>query len=323
MNRVENFIIGVIGTGTMGLGVATHFIMHGHHVHLFSRAKETLQRAEKQVLDNLSSMQQQGILDAAAANTAAQLISYYTDMKEAVSDVDIVIENVPENEEVKKKTFAQLNDFCRNDAILASNTSSLNIYDFLEVKHRERLVITHFFVPAYVMPLVEIVRGPATSDETVAAVNKLMTSTGKNPAIVNKVVPGFIMNRLTFALFREAAYMVGQGWCRPDDIDAAVVSTHGPRYAFEGPFGLVDFAGVETYVKIAEYLFPELCKDDVVPSVLKSLYDRGKLGVKSGEGFYQYKDSVKARAHRDEKIVKMMQAIHAVNQLDKFDRDNI
>jgi len=175
-------------------------------------------------------------------------------------------------------------------------------------------VITHFFVPAYVMPLVEIVRGPETSDETVAAVKELMASTGKNPAVVNKVVPGFIMNRLTFAIFREAAYMVNQGWCKPEDVDAAVVSTHGPRYAFEGPFGLVDFAGVDTYEKIAEYLLPELCSDGAVPPVLKSLYEQGKLGVKTGEGFYHYEDNVQARAKRDGKIVKMIQAIGSVNR---------
>jgi len=314
MNKTEDFTIGVIGSGTMGLGVATHFAMQGHKVHLFTRAEETLQKARRQVGENLLSMQELGVIDEDTARTAGQMVSYYTDMKEAVSDADMVIENVLENEDIKKSTFAQLDAYCRKDAILASNTSSLNIYDFLEVSNRGRLVITHFFVPAYVMPLVEIVRGPETSDETVAAVKELMASTGKNPAVVNKVVPGFIMNRLTFAIFREAAYMVSQGWCKPEDVDAAVVSTHGPRYAFEGPFGLVDFAGVDTYEKIAEYLLPELCSDGAVPPVLKSLYEQGKLGVKTGEGFYHYEDNVQARAKRDEKIVRMIQAIGSVNK---------
>ncbi len=314
VKKAEDFTIGVIGSGTMGLGVATHFAMRGHPVHLFTRAEETLRKAQKQVAENLRSMQELGVIDGGTAKAAEGLVSYYTDMKSAVSDVDMVIENVLENVEVKKSTFAQLDAYCRKDAILASNTSSLNIYVFLEVSNRERLVITHFFVPAYVMPLVEIVRGPETSDETVAVVKELMSSTGKNPAVVNKVVPGFIMNRLTFAIFREAAYMVSQGWCRPEDVDAAVVSTHGPRYAFEGPFGLVDFAGVDTYEKIAEYLLPELCSDGAVPPALKTLYDQGDLGVKTGSGFYSYGDGVRARAKRDEKIVRMIQAIGAVNK---------
>ena len=284
--EVKDFVVGVIGSGTMGMGIVTHFAMQGHEVRLYTRKPESVDKAKKQLGENLRSMTELGVISAGTAEKAEGLVSVHTDMKAAVGDADLVIENVLENEEVKSATFAQLDQCCRPDAILASNTSSLNIYEFLKVSHPERLVITHFFVPAYVMPLVEIVRGPETSDGTVAAVKELMASTGKNPAVVNKVVPGFIMNRLTFAIFREAAYMVSQGWCRPEDVDAAVVSTHGPRYAFEGPFGLVDFAGVDTYEKIAEYLLPELCSDGAVPPVLKELYDAGKMGVKTGEGFY-------------------------------------
>ena len=312
--EVKDFVVGVIGSGTMGMGIVTHFAMQGHEVRLYTRKPESVDKAKKQLSENLRSMTELGVISAGTAEKAEGLVSVYTDMKTAVGDADLVIENVLENEEVKSATFAQLDQCCRPDAILASNTSSLNIYEFLKVSHPERLVITHFFVPAYVMPLVEIVRGPETSDGTVAAVKELMASTGKNPAVVNKVVPGFIMNRLTFAIFREAAYMVSQGWCRPEDVDAAVVSTHGPRYAFEGPFGLVDFAGVDTYEKIAEYLLPELCSDGAVPPVLKELYDAGRMGVKSGGGFYTYEDSVGARAKRDEKIVRMIQAIGAVNR---------
>ena len=312
--EVKDFIVGVIGSGTMGMGVVTHFAMQGHEVHLYTRKPESVDKAKKQLSENLQSMTELNMISAETAKKAETLVTVYTDMKTAVEDVDLVIENVLENEEVKSATFTQLDEYCRADAILASNTSSLNIYEFLKVSHPERLVITHFFVPAYVMPLVEIVRGPETSDETVAAVKDLMAFTGKNPAVVNKVVPGFIMNRLTFAIFREAAYMVSQGWCRPEDVDAAVVSTHGPRYAFEGPFGLVDFAGVDTYEKIAEYLLPELCSDGAVPPVLKELYDAGKMGVKTGEGFYSYEDNVGARAKRDEKIVRMIQVIASVNK---------
>lgn len=314
MKNPKDFTIALVGAGTMGMGIATHFAIHGHKVSLFDAFPAALEKAQKQIPDNLKSMQNLNAITAEQAERALGNLSYHSDLKDAVGDVDLVIESVPENAELKKDIFTQLSALCRPDAILSSNTSSLNVYEFLEVKDPSRLVITHFFVPAYVMPLVEIVRGPETSDKTVDAVYQLMKGAGKNPAVINKVIPGFIMNRLTFAIFREAAYMVGQGWCRPEDVDAAVVSTHGPRYAFEGPFGLVDFAGVDTYEKISEYLLPELCRDPEVPKVLKDRFDQGKLGVKSGEGFYTYNDGTKARADRDKKIVKMIQAIGGVNQ---------
>lgn len=308
----KNFQIAIVGAGTMGMGIATHFATKGHKVSLYDAFPAAIEKAKTQIPGNLKSMQDLNALTAAEAAAAQKNVAYFDDLKGAVADADLVIESVPENAELKKDIFVQLSQFCRPDAILSSNTSSLNIYEFLEVKDPSRLVITHFFVPAYVMPLVEIVRGPETSDETVAAVKELMLAAGKNPAVINKVIPGFIMNRLTFAIFREAAYMVGQGWCRPEDVDAAVISTHGPRYAFEGPFGLVDFAGVDTYEKISEYLLPELCRDPEVPKVLKDLFDQGKLGVKSNEGFYTYADNAKARAERDQKIVKMIQVIGEV-----------
>lgn len=128
MNKTEDFIIGVIGSGTMGLGVATHFAMRGHKVHLFTRAEETLRKAQKQIRENLTSMRDLGVIDAETAEAAGQRVYYYTDMKAAVSNADMVIENVLENVDVKKSTFSQLDAYCRKDAILASNTSSLNIY---------------------------------------------------------------------------------------------------------------------------------------------------------------------------------------------------
>lgn len=314
MKNPKEFTIAIIGSGTMGMGIATHFAIHGHKVSLFDAFPAALEKAQKQIPDNLKSMQNLNAIDAAQVEKALGNLSYHSDMKAAAADADLVIESVLENAELKKDIFSQLSAVCRPDAILSSNTPSLNVYEFLDVKDPSRLVITHFFVPAYVMPLVEIVRGPETSDETVTAVYDLMKSAGKNPAVINKVIPGFIMNRLTFAIFREAAYMVDQGWCRPEDVDAAVVSTHGPRYAFEGPFGLVDFAGVDTYEKISEYLLPELCRDPEVPKCLKSRFDGEKMGVKSGEGFYTYADGTKARVDRDKKIVKMIQAIGGVNK---------
>ena len=311
MKEVQNFIVAIIGAGTMGLGTATHFAVHGHRVQVQTGHRD---RAEKQFADNLKSLQESGIITADAAAAANKNLQFFSEMKDAVASADFILENVPENEEIKKKTFGDIAKYADHEAIIASNTSSLNIYELANVPAPERLVITHFFVPAYVMPLVEIVKGPETSAETVEKVYELMSTTGKKPAVVNKVVPGFIMNRLTFALFREAAYMVDQGWCSPEDIDRAVVATYGPRDTFEGPFALVDSAGVDTYEKISEYLLPELCSSGDVPQSLKKRYEEGHLGVKSQQGYYKYEDPEKTRTDRANKIVRMIQAIDEVNK---------
>ena len=306
--------IAVLGAGTMGLSIAQFFAMHHHTVQLYNRTPANLEKALRQIEDNLKTLLSMEMIEQ---GEIARVLSYIPgggDLKAAVQTADLIIENVAENVELKKTIFSKLDEYCKEDAILASDTSSMNIFEIVETSHPERLLITHFFNPAYVMPLVELVRGPETSDEVIEAAKTLMRASGKEPVVVNKVVPGFIVNRLTFALFREAAYMVEQGWCSAEDVDAAVVSTYGPRYTFEGPFGLVDFAGVDTYEKISEYLLPELCNDQAVPHMLREMNEGGKLGVKSGEGFYSYQDSVQARADRDRRIIKMIHAIGKVNK---------
>lgn len=236
-----------------------------------------------------------------------------SDLKAAVAHADFIIENVAEREDIKKQIFAQIDELCDEDVIFSSDTSTMNIYDFLEISHPERLIITHFFNPAYVMPLVEIVRGPQTSDETVAVAKELLESCGKKTAVINKAIPGFILNRITLAVFREAAYIAGNGWATPEDIDKAIVSTFGPRYTFEGPFALSDFAGLDIYERLATLLPPVLCSDKECPSILREKTEKGLLGVKSGEGFYKYEDIANAHKNRDTKIMKMIQAIDAVN----------
>lgn len=310
---IKDFEIAVLGAGTMGLCVAQFFAMNGHEVNLYNRTYANLDKALVQIRNNLQTLVSINQITKEEIRSTMAHIHGTGDLKEAVEHADFVIENVAEKEEVKKKIFAQIDQFCGEDVIFSSDTSTMNIYDFLEVSHPERLIITHFFNPAYVMPLVEIVRGPETSDETVAVTKELLESCGKKTAVLNKAVPGFILNRITMAVFREAAYIAGNGWATPEDIDKAIVSTFGPRYTFEGPFGLSDFAGLDIYERLATLLPPVLCSDTTCPSILTEKTKNGLLGVKSGEGFYKYSDVANAHRDRDTKIMKMIQAIDAVN----------
>lgn len=310
---VNDFEIAVLGAGTMGLCVAQFFAMNGHKVNLYNRTYANLEKALVQIENNLQTLVSINQIEEQSIPAAMANIHGSSDLKSAVEHADFIIENVAEKEEIKKQIFSQIDQYCEKDVIFSSDTSTMNIYDFLEVSHPERLIITHFFNPAYVMPLVEIVRGPHTSDETVAVTKELLESCGKKTAVINKAIPGFILNRITLAVFREAAYIAGNGWASPEDIDKAIVSTFGPRYTFEGPFALSDFAGLDIYERLATLLPPVLCSDTECPSILSEKTQKGLLGVKSGEGFYKYDDIANAHRERDTKIMKMIQAIDAVN----------
>lgn len=311
---VKDFEITVLGAGTMGLCVAQFFAMNGHKVNLYNRTYANLERALVQIESNLQTLVSMDQIKEEMISSTMSNIHGSSNLKDSVSHADFIIENVAEREDVKKEIFAQIDSFCDKDVIFSSDTSTMNIYDFLEISHPERLIITHFFNPAYVMPLVEVVRGPHTSDETVSVTKELLESCGKKTAVLNKAIPGFILNRITLAVFREAAYIAGNGWASPEDIDKAIVSTFGPRYTFEGPFALSDFAGLDIYERLGTLLPPVLCSDTTCPSILSDKTQKGLLGVKSGEGFYKYDDIANAHRDRDTKIMKMIQAIDTVNK---------
>ena len=311
---VTEWEIAVLGAGTMGLCIAQLFAMNGHRVRLYNRTPANLEKAVKQIESNLHTLVEMGQIGENLIGETLGNIRGGSDLKEAVTSADLVIENVAEREELKKEIFARLDEYCGPDVIFASDTSTMNIYEFITVSHPERLMISHFFNPAHVMPLVELVRGPETSDETVEAVKALMESVGKKTAVLNKAIPGFILNRITMAVFREASYIAENGWATPEDIDKAITSTFGPRYAFEGPFGLSDFAGIDVYERLGTLLPPVLNSSTECPEILRGMVSRGELGVKSGKGFYTYGDAEEARRARDTHIMKMIAAIRKVDE---------
>lgn len=311
---VSQWKVAVLGAGSMGQCIAQFMAMNGHEVFLYNRTPANLEKAMVQIENNLQTLVSLGQIKEENIQGTLKRITGSSNLKQSVEQADIVIENLAEVEEVKKMIFNQLDEYCAEDVILSSDTSTMNVFEFLEVSHPERLIITHFFNPAHVMPLVELVRGPETSDEVVQATKDFLEMTGKQVAVLNKCIPGFILNRITLSVFREAAHLVEEGIATPADIDKAIVSTFGPRYAFEGPFGLSDFAGIDIYERLATLLPPVLCSDTKCPELLHKMTADGKLGVKSGEGFYHYEDEKAARRNRDTKIMKMIAAIQEVNK---------
>lgn len=199
-------------------------------------------------------------------------------------------------------------------AYLTSDTSALNIFSFLETGRPERVLITHFFNPASLMPLVEMVPGPQTSTDAVRKLRAFLESLGKQPILLRECIPGFLANRLTLALAREAFYLAGEGYASIEDIDRVITSTFGPRYVFEGIFDLYDHIGMDVGYAVAKDLLPELCSDTQVPRLLREKREAGELGVKTGKGLKDYtgQDISAICRERNRKIAKSLRQIRSL-----------
>ena len=311
---VSSMKITVLGAGTMGRAVAQLFATNGHEVQLYNRTSENLERALGLIRTNLEENAALELVRAEEIPAILARIHPTDEIRQAVEQADFVSENVTENEAVKIAVFREIDEFAREDCLFTSDTSTMNIFEFIRVKNPARLAIAHFFNPAYVMPLVEVVRGEATSDETVERLRALLTSCGKKVAVLNRAIPGFILNRLTIAVFREAMYLAEMGYVSPEDVDTAIISTFGPRYTFEGPFGLSDFAGSEMFLRLTQLLYSEISDAKTPPRLLEEMIAQGKLGVRCGEGFYHYDHPGTAGGKRAVKIIRMIQAINRINE---------
>ena len=310
-NSIQN--ITVLGAGTMGSAIAEFFAAAGHPVALYSRTEETLVRARAVMAADLAMLAE---VDGPreAADTVLSRVRCFTDLAQASAEADWVIETVAEDAQVKKAVLEAADCAAPLHAYLTSDTSALNIFSFLETGRPERVLITHFFNPASLMPLVEMVPGPQTSADAVRKLRAFLESLGKQPILLRECIPGFLANRLTLALAREAFYLAGEGYASIEDIDRVITSTFGPRYVFEGIFDLYDHIGMDVGCAVAKDLLPELCSDTQVPRLLREKREAGELGVKTGKGLKDYtgQDIPALRRERNRKIAKSLRQIRSL-----------
>jgi 3-hydroxybutyryl-CoA dehydrogenase len=263
--------IAVIGAGTMGAGVAAVFAAAGHPVALYSRSDATLR----------------GALGEIGRRHGTANVTVTTDLAEALDGAVLVSENVVEDLALKRDMFAGFEAHAPAEAVLTTNTSSVPITAIAAGLARPgRVVGLHWFNPPTVMPLVEIVRGEHTSDAAVARVKDVCEAIGREYIEVRRDVPGFVVNRLQYAMLREAVALVEAGVASIEDVDRAVASTLAPRWSASGPLELMDLAGLDTVAKVAAILLPELSTAAAVPDLVRDRVERGALGAKTGEGFY-------------------------------------
>lgn len=307
----DDWKIMVVGAGTMGYSIALKFAVNGFATTVVDQSAEQLAKAQKMIAGNLQTLASVGEIGETSIEKALQMLKYTDSLEQAASEANLVVESIYESPEAKREMFSLLDKLCSPDAILTSNTSALNIFEIAEVSNQERLVIVHWFNPPHIMPLVEIVRGPQTSDRTVATVKDLLVRIDKTPVVINQYVPGFIVNRFSGVIAREAGYMIDQGWCTWEDIDSAIVNTYGLRFCFEGPLELRDFLGWDISTTIAKYLFPHLCNNSDPMPLAVEMVKNGTLGVKSGKGLKDYSnvDVQQIQKERTMNIFKMLKTI--------------
>jgi 3-hydroxybutyryl-CoA dehydrogenase len=287
--------LAVIGSGVMGHGIAQLYAMAGYQVTVYDIQQEFLERAAEWIENNLALLVEEGSLTPQAAREAGERIRYTTDLEAAVKEADFITEVIPEVLELKWELFAKLEQFAKPDAIIASNTSTFPISQLIEkATTAGRMIITHFFNPAQLVPLVEVVKHEDTSEAVVAATMQLMREIGKQPVLLQKDVPGFIANRLQAALVREAFHLLNEGVATAQDIDTAVTAGPGFRWAFVGPIETVDYGGLDTWKRVLDNLAPVLDKRESAPAVINELVAQGKLGTKSGAGIYSYLETAGA-----------------------------
>lgn len=278
--------VAVIGSGTMGNGIAHVFAQCKYTVALIDINELALSKALKTIETNLERQVAKDTIDLKEKLEALERITTFSDMKEGVKDADLVVEAATEQLPIKLNIFKQLDELCQPKAILASNTSSISITQIAAATRRPSQVIgMHFMNPVPIMPLVEVIRGYATSDEVTQEIIQLSQNLGKVPVEVNDY-PGFVSNRILMPMINEAIYTLYEGVAGVSDIDA--VMKLGMAHQM-GPLQLADFIGLDVCLSILNVLYSGFGNPKYAPCpLLVNMVNAGRLGRKSGEGFYKY-----------------------------------
>jgi 3-hydroxybutyryl-CoA dehydrogenase len=307
----------IVGAGTMGHSLAQVFAQSGCTVWLNDVQENILSKAKSLIASNLKTLAELGIFPGKEVAPALGRVRTTTRIEEAGREADFVIEAIIEDVDAKKEMFATLDRVCPAQTILASNTSYLDIFKFVETRRPDKVLITHWFAPPHIVPLVEIVRGPQTSPETVQVVKDLMIKAGKKPIVISKFLPGFIANRLQSALNREVLFLMDNGYATPEDIDEATKTSFGLRMPIVGLVKRFDFAGLDLSQKVLrnrQYEPPQGM--DRSPSIDR-LVSQGKLGVKTGGGFYEYggRSTEEIMRERDIKLIKLREFLKGLGEM--------
>lgn len=289
MNADDVKAVAVIGAGTMGPGIAATFARYGFKATLFDVKPEQLEKARGTVEFVYSTLIRGGFATEEEAAAGRANLTYSGDLPATVKDADFVVETVPERAEIKHEVFTQLDNLCKPGAVLASNTSGIPITKLGEaVSDPGRVVGMHWSNPPHVIPVIEVIRGEKTSQQTVDLTWAIVEKIGMVPAEVKKDVAGFVENRILYAIMREALHLLDEGVASAEDIDKITKWGIGYKLAVIGPLELLDMAGLDIYTAVASYLNKDLSNNTGISSTVTSKVEAGQLGIKTQGGLFSY-----------------------------------
>jgi 3-hydroxybutyryl-CoA dehydrogenase len=297
----------------MGHGIAQTFALAGHDVACFDESARTRESLIERVRENLAAFVAAELIRPEQVEPTLARLSLTDSEDEAVAGAEFLTEAIPEDLAVKRALLARLERIAAPETILASNSSSFPISQSGRLlEHPERALVTHWFNPPHLTPVVEVVPGPLTSEAVVQATMQLLARVGKLPIHVRRELPGFLVNRVQVAIQREVWDLLEQGVATRDEIDAAIRGTVGFRFAVMGPLETHDFGGLDIQLATYRNLVGEIRSDTKAPAVLDGLVAQGHLGIKSGRGFYDYpRERLAARrTRRDSLLLKLWKLLY-------------
>lgn len=305
--------VAVLGAGKMGLGIAQLFATQGHEVKvIYVYDDKTRYDAREVIRGNLNVLVENEVMTKADVPVILDRIGFVDEPEEVADFADIVFECIVEKLEVKQEYFARMDSIFPVSTILATNTSAISITEIAEKSvHKERIIGTHYWNPAYLIPLVEVIKTKYVSEQVVKETYDLLAEAGKRPVIVKKDVPGFLANRMQHALFREALSIIENDIADPQDVDDAIKYGFGMRLGICAPVEVMDMGGLDLTYNIHEYLFPHIENSTKPSKLLTDNIAKGNLGFKTGQGLMTWskEDVEKANKELTEGLIKVARAL--------------
>jgi len=299
--------IAVLGAGTMGPGIAQMYAMGGYPVTMWTRSEQTREKAKETLYKSLQTFVEEDMLAADKLEETYSRVNFALTVEDAIAGADFIQETIVENRDAKLELYEQIDAVVGDDTIIASNTSGLNVFELIPERRLKQAVIAHWYSPAQLVPLVEVVKSEEAPQEYADITVALLEKCGKTAVLMKKFIRGYIANRMQMCLNQELFYLLDNGYCSPEDIDKAVKASFIPRAVVLGLCKRADFGGLDMTAnnyKNKSYTMPP---EVDMPKTLQEHLDKGELGFKTGKGFYDYSgvDKQELAAKRDKQLFEV------------------